>query len=108
MFQSKNCGHGFDLYVKVPRYTRRMSMPLTREQELIEQLEDYVGEGYISYFPQYCPICGKKVEWKGGAEMRKGGNELYREETCKSKDSCDDYKYWHCVGCNGCKKGGKE
>ena len=42
-----------------------------------------------------------------GAKM-KGGAELYREETCKSKDSCDDYKYWHCVGCNGCKKGGKE
>ena len=66
MFQSKNCGHGFDLYVKVPRYARRMSMPMTREQELIEQLEDYVGEGYISFYPQYCPICGKKVEWEGG------------------------------------------
>lgn len=47
----------------------------------------------------FCPNCGAKM---------KGGAELYREETCKSKDRCDDYKYWHCVGCNGCKKGGKK
>lgn len=62
MFKSKNCGHGFDLYVKVPRYARRMSMPLTKEQELTEQLLDSVGEEYISYFPQYCPVCGKKIK----------------------------------------------
>lgn len=42
------------------------------------------------------------------SELLKGGAELYREETCKSKDRCDDYKYWHCAGCNGCKKGGAE
>lgn len=34
--------------------------------------------------------------------------EMYREETCNHKNSCDDYKYWHCIGCNGCKKGGAE
>ena len=62
MYQSKNCGHGFDLYVKVPRYARRMSMPLTRQQELIEALEELTGDGYIEYEPIYCPICGKKVE----------------------------------------------
>ena len=62
MYQSKNCGHGFDLYVKVPRYTRRMSAPLTREEELIDALEELTGDGYIMYYPQYCPICGKKIE----------------------------------------------
>lgn len=34
--------------------------------------------------------------------------KMYREETCNHKNSCDDYKYWHCIGCNGCKKGGAE
>lgn len=62
MFQSKNCGHGFDLYVKVPRYVRRMSAPLTRKEELIEALEELTGDEYIMYYPQYCPVCGKKVE----------------------------------------------
>lgn len=28
---------------------------------------------------------------------------LYREETCDRKTHCTDYKYWHCIGCNGCK-----
>ncbi len=62
MYQSKNCGHGLDLYVKVPRYARRMSMPLTRREELIDALEELTGEGYALFYPQYCPICGKKVE----------------------------------------------
>lgn len=62
MFQSKNCGHGFDLYVKVPRYVRRMSAPLTRKGELIDALEELTGDGYFEFEPIYCPICGKKVE----------------------------------------------
>lgn len=34
--------------------------------------------------------------------------ELYREETCENKSHCYDYEHWHCIGCNGCKKGGAE
>lgn len=37
--------------------------------------------------------------------------DLYREETCDRKAHCYDYKYWHCIGCNGCKadvRGGKQ
>ena len=36
--------------------------------------------------------------------------DLYREETCERKAHCYDYKYWHCIGCHGCKadvRGGK-
>lgn len=36
---------------------------------------------------------------------------LYREETCERKAHCFDYKYWHCIGCHGCKadmRGGKQ
>ena len=29
--------------------------------------------------------------------------DLYREETCERKAHCYDYKYWHCIGCHGCK-----
>jgi hypothetical protein len=29
--------------------------------------------------------------------------DLYREETCDRKAHCYDYKYWHCIGCHGCK-----
>lgn len=62
MYQSKNCGHGFDLYVKMPRYARRMSAPLTPEGELRDRLEDMTGETYVAFNPVYCPFCGKKVE----------------------------------------------
>lgn len=37
--------------------------------------------------------------------------DLYREETCERKTHCYDYKYWHCIGCHGCKadvRGGKQ
>ena len=37
--------------------------------------------------------------------------DLYREETCDRKSHCYDYKYWHCIGCHGCKadvRGGKQ
>lgn len=29
--------------------------------------------------------------------------EPYREETCERKHHCNDYKHWHCLGCNGSK-----
>lgn len=29
---------------------------------------------------------------------------LYREESCDRKTHCTDYEYWHCIGCNGCKR----
>lgn len=34
--------------------------------------------------------------------------DLYREETCERKAHCYDYKYWHCIGCHGCKAEIKE
>ena len=65
MYRSKNCGHGFDLYIKTQQLLRRASMPLTREEELMDELQDITGVVYLMYQPLYCPICGKKVE---GAE----------------------------------------
>lgn len=64
MYLSKNCGHGFNLYVKVPRYTCGILAPLTPEGELKDRLEDMTGESYALFIPDYCPICGKKVEVK--------------------------------------------
>lgn len=62
MYKSKNCGHGFDLYVKMPKICKSLTMPLTREGELKDLLADLTGETYFIYIPTYCPICGKKVE----------------------------------------------
>lgn len=48
MYRSKNCGHGFDLYIKGTVYNGN--------------IKGIVTGGYIEYKPVYCPICGKKVE----------------------------------------------
>ena len=62
MFHSKNCGHGFDLYIRTIQYLRPAVAPVTKEEELRQELLDLTGEVYILYAPNYCPICGKKVE----------------------------------------------
>ena len=62
MYQSKNCGHGFDLFVKCQIMARSALAPLTPEGELRDRLEDMTGETYVAFTPCYCPICGKKVE----------------------------------------------
>ena len=62
MYHSKNCGHGFDLYVKTKQYLRPLLAPLTREEELRQELLNITGEVYSLFIPSYCPICGKKVE----------------------------------------------
>ena len=62
MYQSKNCGHGFDLYMKCQVLARSLLAPMTPEGELRDRLEDMTGETYVNYVPTYCPICGKKVE----------------------------------------------
>ena len=66
MYQSKNCGHGFDLYIKTTQYLRPVLAPLTREEELRQELLNITGEVYLPFVPSYCPMCGKKVE--GGKE----------------------------------------
>lgn len=62
MYQSKNCGHGLDLYCKTEVLTRSVLMPVTREQELLDELRNTTGVVYREFIPAYCPICGKKVE----------------------------------------------
>ena len=62
MYRSKNCGHGFDLYMRCSVAARRVMAPLTPEAELRDKLEDLTGFTYVDFIPAYCPICGKKVE----------------------------------------------
>lgn len=62
MYQSKNCGHGFDLFIKCKVAARRAMAPLTPEGEIRDKLEDMTGETYLEFNPAYCPLCGKKVE----------------------------------------------
>lgn len=46
MYQSKNCGHGFNLFIK--------GIVTNDKKEFVPCLHEYK--------PVYCPICGKKVE----------------------------------------------
>lgn len=62
MYQSKNCEHRVDLYMKCSVMTRSLMAPLTPEGELRDRLEDMTGETYVAFNPVYCPFCGKKVE----------------------------------------------
>lgn len=66
MYRSKNCGHGLDLYFKTKVITPSMLMPMTREQELLDNLRDETGIVYLEFNPVYCPLCGKKVEAENG------------------------------------------
>lgn len=59
-------------------------------------LEYFQTDCYSSEELKKCPCCG--------ADMRGEENVLYREETCERKTHCTDYEYWHCIGCNGCKR----
>lgn len=49
MYQSKNCGHGFDLFVK---------------GTMGRKTDGVVYGGFVEFEPIYCPICGKKIERK--------------------------------------------
>lgn len=62
MYKSKNCGHGFDLYLQTHVHTRSLLAPLTEKELILDKLADKTGLIYVPYIPVYCPICGKKVE----------------------------------------------
>lgn len=65
MWKSKNCGHGCDLYIKTVRYSRPYIQPMSKAGEMMQALEDFTGEAYLLFTPNFCPICGKKVEYEG-------------------------------------------
>ena len=50
-----------NLYVKTVQYTKPLLVPLTRADELRQQLLDLTGEVYLLIPNEYCAMCGEKI-----------------------------------------------
>lgn len=57
--QIKGCGFcGTPIYVKVIRYTAPILAPLTRAEELRDELINLTGETFALFEANFCPHCG--------------------------------------------------
>ena len=50
-----------DLYIKTVQYTKPLLAPLTRAEELRQELLDLTGEVYLQIQNEYCAMCGEKI-----------------------------------------------
>ena len=50
-----------DLYIKTVQHTMSLLAPLTRAEELRQELLDLTGEVYLQIQNEYCPMCGEKI-----------------------------------------------
>lgn len=46
------------IYIKAVQYTAPLLAPLTRAEELRQELTNITGEVYLPLQSQYCPMCG--------------------------------------------------
>ena len=51
-----------EFYIKTTQVIAPITAPLTREQELRDELVNLTGEVYLPIPTSYCPICGEKIE----------------------------------------------
>jgi hypothetical protein len=49
-------------------YTQSLLTPLTRAEELKQQLEDLTGEVYLRIPNKFCPMCGECITKERGGE----------------------------------------
>lgn len=49
------------VYIKIKQYARPIISPVTRIQELRDELINLTGETYAEIPKKFCPVCGKKV-----------------------------------------------
>lgn len=49
------------LYFKTTQHTKPLLAPLTRAEELRQELLDLTGEVYIQLNNEYCAMCGEKI-----------------------------------------------
>ncbi len=49
------------IYIKTIRYAKSLCAPLTRAEEIRQQLEDLTGEAYVQIPNEYCAMCGEKI-----------------------------------------------
>ena len=51
-----------EFYIKTTQVIAPITAPLTREQELRDELVNLTGEVYLPISISFCPICGEKIE----------------------------------------------
>ena len=51
-----------DFYIKTTQFLAPLTAPLTREQELRDELANLTGEVYLPVPISFCPVCGEKIE----------------------------------------------
>lgn len=56
------CKNGTKLYVKTVQHTMPLLAPLTRAEELRQELINITGEVYIPIATIYCPMCGERLQ----------------------------------------------
>ena len=49
------------VYVKTVQYSAPMLAPLTREEELRQELLNLTGEVYMELPIKFCPMCGRRL-----------------------------------------------
>ena len=49
------------LYIKTAQHTKPLLPPLTKVEELRQQLHDLTGEVYLQIPNEYCAMCGEKI-----------------------------------------------
>ena len=50
-----------DLYIKTVQYSKPLLAPMTRAEELRQELLDLTGEVYLQIPNEYCAMCGEKI-----------------------------------------------
>ena len=51
-----------EFYIKKTQVIAPLTDPLTREQELMDELVNLTGEVYLPISISFCPICGEKIK----------------------------------------------
>ena len=55
-----------EFYIKVTKYAKSYSAPMTLAGQLRQQLEDLTGEQFVIIPNEYCPMCGERIKEVGG------------------------------------------
>lgn len=50
-----------DIYIKTIQYSAPLLAPLTRAEELEQELTNITGEVYLQLPKRFCPVCGEKI-----------------------------------------------
>lgn len=50
------------IFVQIKRYTKPLLAPLTKVEQLENELINKTGLQYIQILNNYCPMCGKKLK----------------------------------------------